>query len=124
VILEEFMEQAVKTKTMPRQAQTMNKKVVNSYVSNHLMGLSQGQLLLTVYDIAITSCQQQDNSKAIRAVSELISALNFEYQEISVGLFRIYQYVIDKIREKDYNDALFMLRELRDAWATALASFN
>ena len=103
---------------------TMNQKVVNSYVSNQLMGLSQGQLLLTVYDIAITSCQQEDSSKAIRAVSELISALNFEYQEISIGLFRIYQYVIDIIREENFNESLLILKELRNTWATALRDYN
>lgn len=120
------MEQATTagTTTGTQTAKPLNQKVVNSYVSNHLMGLSQGQLLLTVYDIAITSCQQQEGSKAIRAVSELISALNFEYQEISIGLFRIYQYIIDKIREKDFKESLFILKELREAWASALANFN
>jgi flagellin-specific chaperone FliS len=105
-------------------AKTINKNVVNSYVSNQLMGLSKGQLLLTVYDIAITGCQQQDGSKAMRAVSELISALNFEYQEIAVGLFRLYQYVNDQLQKKNFTEPLYLLRELRDTWATALMQQN
>ena len=111
------MQDSVATYTVP-------KKMVNSYIDNQIMGLSPGQLLLTVYDVAIVACQQQDGDKAIRAISELISGLNFEHQEIALGLFRLYQYVNDQIRENNYNEALGILRELRDAWATALSDFN
>jgi hypothetical protein len=34
-----------------------------------------------------------------------------------VGLFRLYQYCLDCIRQGDYASALSALRELREAWA-------
>ncbi|MBN2010471.1 flagellar protein FliS [candidate division KSB1 bacterium] len=111
------MEQAVATQTVQKRA--MPKRMVNSYVNNQLMGLSKEQLLLTVYDIAITGCQQKDGDKAIRAISELISALNFEHQDIAIGLFRLYQYAIDKVREKNYDEVIGILQGLRESWATA-----
>ena len=111
------MQNAVATQPMP-------KKMVNTYVHNKLMGLSPGQLLLTVYDIAITSCQQKDNSKATRAISELISSLNFEHKEIALGLFRLYQYTLELIRKQNYSEAVDILNELRDTWATAIKNNN
>ena len=111
------MEQAVATRTV--QKRTMPKKMVNSYVNNQLMGLSKEQLLLTVYDIAITGCQQQDGEKVIRAISELISALNFEHQDIAVGLFRLYQYALDQVREKKYDEVTTILQDLRETWVAA-----
>lgn len=112
------MEQAVAQQ--PVKQRVVPKKAVNSYVNHHIMGMSKEQLLLTVYDVAITSCQQQNGEKAIRAISELISALNFEYQDISVGLFRLYQYVIDQIREQQFDEALSIMQDLRNTWAQAL----
>lgn len=112
------MEEALATPTV--QKRSMPKQMVNSYVNNQLMGLSKGQLLLTVYDIAITGCQQKDSDKAIRAISELISSLNFNYQEIAVGLFRLYQYTIDQLRSKNYAESLITLQELRETWAMAI----
>jgi len=111
------MENALATQTIPP-------KMVNSYVNNQLVGLTSGQLLLKVYDIAIIGCQQQDGNKAIRAISELISSLNFDYQEISVGLFRLYQYIIDQIRDHNFSAAMNILKELRNAWATAMNESN
>jgi hydrogenase maturation factor len=112
------MEQAVATQTV--QSPAMPKYMVNSYINNQIMGLNKGQLLLTVYDIAITGCQQKDSDKSIRAISELISALNFNHQEIALGLFKLYQYAIEKIRKKEYAESLTILQELRETWAIAL----
>ena len=99
---------------------SMPKKIVNSYVNNQLIGLTPAQLLLKVYEVAIIGCQQKDCDKAIQAISELISGLNFEHQEIAIGLFRLYQYIIDQIRNKNFCEALNILKELRDTWAKVL----
>lgn len=116
------MEQAVATQTV--QSPAMPRHMVNSYINNQIMGLNKGQLLLTVYDIAITGCQQQDSDKAIRAISELISALNFNHQDIALGLFKLYQYTIEQIRQKEYTESLTILQELRETWAIALKESN
>jgi flagellin-specific chaperone FliS len=70
------------------------------------------------YDLAITACEKQDFARATKAISVLRDALNFDYAEASVGLFRLYQWCLDCIRQGDYQSALTTLRDLREAWAT------
>jgi flagellar protein FliS len=69
------------------------------------------------YDLAISSCEKGDFDKAIKAVSVLRDALNFDYAEVAVGLFQIYQWCLNNIRQGDFKSALQTLCELREAWA-------
>ena len=57
--------------------------------------------------------------KATRAVSALRDALNFDYDEVSNGLFSLYQWCLDCIRSGDYEPALTTLTGQREAWALA-----
>lgn len=69
------------------------------------------------YDLAITSCEAKDFYRATKSISVLRDALNFDYPDVSVGLFRVYQWCLDCIRQGDYASAINSLKELRDAWA-------
>ena len=89
------------------------------YRQQDVISASPSRLVVMAYDLAIQACEQQDFIRATQAVSVLRDALNFDYPEASVGLFRIYQWCLDNIRNGDYKTALASLRELRDAWATA-----
>jgi flagellin-specific chaperone FliS len=82
------------------------------------MGASPIHLVVMAYDLAITACEKQDFARATKAISVLRDALNFDYAEASVGLFRLYQWCLDCIRQGDYHSALTTLRELREAWST------
>lgn len=88
------------------------------YRQQDVMGASPIRLVVMAYDVAITSCEKQDFSRAIQAVSILRDALNFDYPEPSLGLFRLYQWCLDCIRQGDYSAAETTLRELREAWST------
>lgn len=57
--------------------------------------------------------------RATRAVSALRDALNFDYDEVSNGLFSLYQWCLDCIRGGDFEPALTTLTELREAWEIA-----
>jgi len=89
------------------------------YRQQDVIGASPIRLVVMAYDLAIQACEQQDFIRATQAVSVLRDALNFDYPEASVGLFRIYQWCLDNIRSGDYATALTSLRELRSAWVTA-----
>ena len=80
------------------------------------MGASPLRLVIMAYDLAIRSCEQQDFEKACKAITVLRDALNFDYPEVSAGLFRVYQWCLDCIRKGDYTSARHSLTELRDAW--------
>ncbi len=55
-------------------------------------------------------------AKASKGLVELISSLNFDYEEVALGLFRLYQYCQDKIRLEEFDEAVTILQGLRDAW--------
>ena len=88
------------------------------YRTQDVMGASPVHLVVMAYDLAIVSCEKQDFDRATKTVSVLRDALNFDYATAAVGLFRLYQWCLDSIRQGDYNSATQTLRELREAWFT------
>ncbi|HZW04575.1 MAG TPA: flagellar export chaperone FliS [Anaerolineaceae bacterium] len=88
------------------------------YRQQDVMGASPVRLVVMAYDLAIRACEQQDFEKATRAISVLRDALDFDHAEVSVGLFRLYQWCLDCLRKGDYASAISILRELREAWFT------
>ena len=88
------------------------------YRQQDVMGASPIRLVVMAYDLSIKFCEQKDFVRATQAVGALRDALNFDYAEVAVGLFRLYQWCLDCIRHDDYASALQTLRELREAWVT------
>lgn len=86
------------------------------YRQNDVLGASPLRLVVMAYDLAIQSCEREDFEKATKAISVLRDALNFEYQDVALGLFRLYQWCLDCIRQGDYKSAISALSELRGAW--------
>lgn len=91
---------------------------INEYRTQDVMGASPVHLVVMAYDLAIVACEKGDYGRATKAVSVLKDALNFDYANVAVGLFRLYQWCLDCIRQGDYDSALTTLRDLREAWAT------
>jgi flagellin-specific chaperone FliS len=87
------------------------------YRQQDVLGASPIRLVVMAYDLAIKACIQKDFVRATKCVSVLRDALNFDYPEVSVGLFRAYQWCLDCIRSGDYASAQTTLTELREAWA-------
>jgi flagellin-specific chaperone FliS len=91
----------------------------NRYRKEDSMNLTPVQVIARVYDVAILAIKKDDKDLARRAINELISALNFEYQEVSLGLFKLYDYCKTCIRTGKNQEALGILQELRAAWGEA-----
>ncbi len=89
----------------------------NEYRNQDVMGASPIRLVIMAYNLAIKGCEQKDFARATKAITVLRDALNFDYPEVSVGLFRLYQWCLDCIRQGDYQTAAHTLVELRDAWS-------
>jgi flagellin-specific chaperone FliS len=94
------------------------------YRTQDVMGASPIHLVVMAYDLAIAACEKQDFTRATKTVSILRDALNFDYANAAVGLFRLYQWTLDCIRQGDYNSAAQTLRELREAWFTIRTRFS
>lgn len=89
------------------------------YRKEHLLNLSPVEVIKKLYDTAILGCKKNDTVLAQKAVTELIVGLNFEYEDISVGLYRLYQYAKECMRKGDLNEAANVLQELRATWVEA-----
>jgi len=92
---------------------------INGYLRNEVMGLSPTEIILKIYDFAILNLKKKEQQKAMRAITELIVSLNFEYKDFSIGMYKLYQYCRDQIIHGNYDNALVILEGLRDSWAKA-----
>ncbi len=109
---------AVRSEQLPATPLTGNPMA--AYQSAQVLGASPMQLILIVYDVALAACGRRDTERARRAVTELIAALNFDYEEIAVPLFRLYEYCLNAIGSGSFHEASKILRQLKEAWETAL----
>ncbi len=92
-----------------------------TYVTTRTQGMSQQQMLLELYDFAIAGCLARDSRKASAAIVELIAALNFNYEEIATGLYRLYEYALREVKAQHFDAAHTVLAGLREAWGEAFA---
>jgi flagellin-specific chaperone FliS len=89
------------------------------YIEDQVSGLSPVQLLIRVYDVAIVSCVRKDRQRLRQALVQLISSLNFEYREIALGSFRLYNYCLRLMQMGRFDEVKTILTGLRDAWVQA-----
>ncbi len=95
------------------------RKGIDRYHQNSILNATPSELILKLYDLAIISIRKKDFHKAGLVLTELIAALNFEYQEEALGLFKLYRYCQDCLYKGETQMPLQILVELRDTWAEA-----
>ena len=98
----------------------VEKKKFLDYQRNQIMSLNPTQLLIKVYDYGILNSKKGDIDKTSKALVELISALNFDYQEIALGLFRLYQFCLDRVKKGEFEETIKILTRLRETWTKTL----
>jgi flagellin-specific chaperone FliS len=89
------------------------------YHREQFLNLSPVEVIKKLYETAILGCKKNNAPLAQNAITELIVGLNFDYQEVSVGLYRLYQYAKRCIRNGNMNEAIRVLEELRTTWVKA-----
>jgi len=94
-------------------------KKLPSYVEQEVMSWSKEKIILKMYDLFIVSCKRQDVQKMSKVLIELMGSLNFEYEDTSTRLYRLYEYCQRCIFQKKFDEALYIIKELRDTWAEA-----
>jgi flagellin-specific chaperone FliS len=92
----------------------------SAYQAAQVQGLSPVEIMLQLYDFAIAACVAGDSRKASAALVELIAALNFDYEEIATGLYRLYEYALREVKAQRFESAQRILGELRGTWHQAL----
>ncbi len=107
-------------KTIPgSRFQPRTYQAATVYQREDLMNLSGVEVIKRLYDVAILACKKDDMNLAHRAINELIVGLDFQYEDIAVRLFQLYQYSKDCLRAGKKEEAINTLEELRSAWAQA-----
>ena len=94
------------------------------YRQQDVESASPVRLVVMAYDMAIRACDQEDFETGYKAVVALRNSLDLDYPEFVVGLLRLYQWVIDSMRAKDFDSAKSVLVELRDSWSTVEKRLN
>ena len=93
-----------------------NGYTAHEFNKNEVKGASPIHLVVMAYDLAIHACKQEDYERSTKAISVLRDALGYDYGEIAEGLFGLYQWCLDCIRQGDYNSAQTTLIDLHEAW--------
>lgn len=91
-----------------------------AYRTQQVLSAKPEDLVIMVYDRVIASCRAKDKKKASAGIAALVDALDFDQGEIAFGLFRLYRYAMDKVWESDFDNAVSVMRPLREAWAAAI----
>jgi flagellin-specific chaperone FliS len=120
----EMESEVLKTFGVPEVYQEPKKQdqystAAKKYRNEQLLNLTPVQVIDKLYRISINACRTNDPVLAKRAINELIVGLNFEHEEIAVGLYRLYEYCKHCIRQGKTSDAIVVLEELRATWAQA-----
>ena len=114
-----FRQQSAETTTAPAVAVMPTNTKASKYFKEDSLNLSPVQVICRLYDVAILAVKKNDRELARRAINELIAALNFDYGEISQGLYRLYDYAKRQLRNGNTSEAIRVLQELRTAWGQA-----
>jgi flagellin-specific chaperone FliS len=93
----------------------------DAYKTNQAMSASPGQLVLLLYDHVIKCLKKSDMEGASRGIVELMGSLDLDYEEVSGRLFSLYEYCLDLVKNKEYEQAHKVLTEMRHMWATAIS---
>lgn len=96
----------------------------NPYIRQQIQTASPEKLILMMYELGIKSCRTKNREKAAKVLIELISALNFDYQDIAAPLFDAYKYALDQVHTNRFEEACFVLEELRDVWESSVMKPN
>ena len=105
--------------------ESYNNNRANAYVTNEIMDASPQKLIMKIYDFAISQCKNENLEKTNKALTELISALRYdtdEVSEISMGLRKLYEFCQDQMRKKNYDIVLQILSDLRETWNKVFVS--
>ncbi len=94
-------------------------RVFKGYKKNEINNLSPVALILKLYDYIIVNSKRRDLSNVNAGLTQLIAALNFDYKEVALGLFRLYIYCQAQARKGNFEEVEKLIGKLRSAWAQA-----
>lgn len=107
-------QQIKQSKTQP------DRERLNPYLVQKILSASPEQLILYIYEAAITACARKNQPKAAEAIQQLINALNFKERTVANTFYQMYQNILELIHNKKFDAAKRLLTEIRNTWAKAM----
>ena len=92
----------------------------NPYLKQKVLSASPEQLISYVYDQILVACQRKDQDKSLRGLMGLIRSLDFEYKDVAVPMYQLYQYCMEKARNKEFEEVQELIGGLKAAWVEAM----
>lgn len=90
---------------------------MRQYQRQAVASSSPQQLVVKLYDLAISACHTGDRSRLRSVLVELIGGLNFEEGgEIARRLHGLYEFCLSESGAGDLNVVCDLLTDLRDVW--------
>ena len=98
----------------------MNQDGIDAYRTHQVMGASPAHLVLLLYDHVIKCMRASDTGGASKGIVELMGSLDLDYQEISGRLFSLYEYCLDLVKKRRFDEAAKIMLDMRQMWAVAM----
>ncbi len=90
------------------------------YLKQKIFSASSEQLVSYIYDAIIAACHRKDQERALRGLMGLVNALNFDYKDIAVPMYQLYQYCLEQVRKRKFDEVEGLIGGLKSAWAEAM----
>ena len=100
---------------------------LNQYLVKEILDSTPQQIIIKIYDFAISNCIKKDLFKTNNGIQELINALRFDEEkakEISIGLLKIYRFCQEEMRKGNNEIVKEVLTELRETWIEGLKNYK
>jgi len=107
----------MKNASNQRTASTMN-----PYLVQQIQTASPEKLIHILYDAGIKACRKRDRVKVGQVLTELISALNFDYHETALTFFNLYRFALDEANKGHFQNSKMVLEGLDDIWLNYVMS--
>ena len=89
-------------------------------MTQKIMSAKPEQLISYIYDAVISACHQKDQDRVLRGLMMLVQALNHDYQEVAMPLFKLYQYCLERARRNDFSEVEELMAGVRSAWVESM----
>lgn len=91
------------------------------YKRQEIKSSTPAELINHLYNFGIEACHKKDAIRLKNVLSELIKSLNFDLP-MSEDFYLLYDFCRQKANSKEFDDALTILEDMREAWKPVVES--
>lgn len=73
-----------------------------------------------LYSRGIIACEEKNEIKTTKVLRILMNALDFQYEEVASGFYRLYDHCLQLVNDKRFDEAKEILNELNQCWNKAV----